>query len=288
MSYGVERRGWDLKLEEMRLGRESLSVKTRVIYPLTSLWQSRVGLLNADHIFCKNSEDRDYLVNWLDVSHRKITRISPGADPVYAAVARGRSYKRMGKLIFAGTWIKRKGTIDLIASFTYLGARYPSLQLTVLGGGVSEEVVRADFPPGIREKVHCVSTINEEETAQAFADADLYLLPSLFEGTPLTLLEAMMSGLPIITTATCGMRDTIENERNGLLVPVRSPDSINRACERLMENEELRARLGQAAQAEAMNKYTWERVAAPIQNVYERLSEARQMSPNLQMSRAEW
>src|SRR2546421_624377 len=189
MSYGVERRGWDLRLEEMRLGRESLSVKTRISYPLTSLWQSKVGLLNADHIFCKNSEDRDYLVNWLDMSQSKITRISPGADPLYAAVARERKYKRMETLLFAGTWIKRKGTTDLITSFSDLAARYPRLQLVVLGGGMSEEAVRADFPTVIRTKVHCVNTANEQETAQAFANADLYLLPSLFEGTPLTLLE---------------------------------------------------------------------------------------------------
>jgi len=280
MSYGVERRGWDLKLEEMRLGRESISLKTRLIYPLTSLSQSKIGFLNADHIFCKNTEDRDYLVNWLKLSPGKITRISPGADPIYAAAARGRSYRRMEKLLFAGTWIKRKGTIDLIASFSYLAGRYPSLQLTVLGSGVTEEVVRSDFPPGIRDRVHCVNTINDEATAQAFAEADIYLLPSLFEGTPLTLLEAMMSGLPIITTAICGMLDTIENGRNGLLVPVRSPESISKACESLINNEELRARLGLAAQAEAVNNYTWDRVAAPIQNIYERLSEARQLMQN--------
>jgi glycosyltransferase involved in cell wall biosynthesis len=288
MSYGVERRGWDLRIEEMRLGRESISLKTRFVYPLTSLWQSKIGFLNADHIFCKNTEDRNYLVNWLNLSPEKITRISPGADPIYATAARGRSYRRMEKLLFAGTWIKRKGTIDLIAAFSYLAERYPSLQLTVLGSGVAEEVIRNDFASGIRERVHCLNTLNEEATAQAFADADIYLLPSLFEGTPLTLLEAMMSGLPIITTSICGMLDTIENERNGLLVPVRSPESISKACERLINNEELRARIGLAAQADAVNKYTWDQVAAPVQSVYERLSEARQMTPSLQVSSTAW
>jgi glycosyltransferase involved in cell wall biosynthesis len=191
-------------------------------------------------------------------------------------------------LLFAGTWIKRKGTIDLIASFSYLAEQYPSLQLIVLGSGVSSEVVRNDFPPGIRERVNCVNTATEAATAQAFADADLYLLPSLFEGTPLTLLEAMMSGLPIITTSICGMLDAIENGRNGLLVPVRSPDSISKACESLINNEELRARIGLAAQADAMNKYTWDRVAAPVQKVYECLSKARQITPNLQVSSTAW
>ena len=48
--------------------------------------------------------------------------------------------------------------------------------------------------------------------AAAFAAADLFLLPSLFEGTPLTLMQAMMSGLPIVTTATCGMKDVLVDQ----------------------------------------------------------------------------
>ena len=286
MSYGVERRAWELRLEEVRRGRERVSMKTRVVYPLTSLWQSRVGFLNADHIFCKNSEDRDYLESWLNIPKTKITRISPGADPMYAEVAKDRSYKQVESLLFAGTWIKRKGIVDVVASFVHLASKYPSLQLTVLGGGVPEATVRADFPIDLRDRVHCVNTYNETETANAFADADIYLLPSLFEGTPLTLLEAMMSGLPIVTTATCGMLDTIDHERNGLLVPMRAPAEIIKACERLIEDEELRARLGRAGQAEALERYTWERVAAPIQDVYERLAEARAVRARAQVSQA--
>ena len=288
MSYGVERRAWDLRLEEVRLGRETVSMKTRVVYPLTSLWQSRIGFLNADHIFCKNSEDRDYLASWLKLPKSKITRISPGADPMYAEIAKGRSYERMSSLLFAGTWIKRKGITDLIESFKQLAGRHASLRLTVLGGGVPQETVLADFPADLRSRVDCVNTTNETDTARAFAAADIYVLPSLFEGTPLTLLEAMMSGLPIVTTATCGMLDAIEHGRNGLLVPVRSSAELTRECERLIESEDLRAQLGRNAQAEALEKYTWEQVAAPIQEVYERLAESRPMTANSQVRRAAW
>lgn len=111
----------------------------------------------------------------------------------------------------------------------------------------------------------------EAETAAAFADADIYLLPSLFEGTPLTLIEAMMSGMPIVTTNVCGMKDVIRNGENGLLIPIRSPDAIVSAVKRLVADQAYRARLGHAAQAEALEKYTWPRVAAPVRDVYERL-----------------
>ena len=270
-SHGVERRGWELALEELRRGRSGPSLKTRVAYPLTSLWQSSIGLRRADHVFCLNDDDRNYLIEQMKIAPQRITRIFPASDPAYADAARGRDYARCDTLLFAATWRKNKGIEDLVPAFAILAERNASLKLTVLGGGVAETTVRECFPPHVRARVSCVQTATEAETAAAFASAHLLLLPSLFEGTPLTLVEAMMSGLPIVTTATCGMKDVIHDERNGLLVPIRSPAAIVEAVERLMSDAALRERLGRAAQAEAREKYNWEQVAAPVREVYERL-----------------
>lgn len=157
-------------------------------------------------------------------------------------------------------------------AFAALAARNPELKLQVLGPGVSEWIVRAAFPESLRWRVSCVDTVSETENAALFAAGDIYLLPSLFEGTPLTLIEAMMSGMPIVTTATCGMKDVIDDEKNGLLVPVRSPGAIVAAVERLLGDATFRAQLGRAAHEEAKGKYTWQRVAAPVQRIYEQLS----------------
>lgn len=274
-SYGVERRGWELALEGLRQEREGPTLKTRLTYPPTVLWQSRVGLQHANHIFCKNYEDRDYLVQWLGLPTKKITRIYPGADPTYATIARERDYAQADRLLFAGTWLERKGIGDLVPAFVTLAARRPELKLIVIGGGVSESAVRAAFPESLRPRVSCIQTADEFETAAAFAAADIYLLPSLFEGTPLTLIEAMMSGMPIVTTAVCGMKDVVRDGENGLLVPVRSPEAIVAAVERLLGDATLRARLGKTARDEALEKYTWKQVAVPILKVYEQLCEQR-------------
>jgi glycosyltransferase involved in cell wall biosynthesis len=83
----------------------------------------------------------------------------------------------------------------------------------------------------------------------------------------------MMSGMPIVTTATCGMKDVIRDAENGILVPTHSPHAIVAAVERLLGDVDYRARLGRAAQAEALDKYVWERVARPICAVYEQLAD---------------
>lgn len=270
-SHGIERRAWRLALEESRLGRRGPSWKSRVIHPLVGLTQADAGLRRADHVFCLNYEDRDHLVGELGRAPESVTRIYPAADEAFAANSHARSYARASRVLFAATWRKNKGVEDLVPAYAELAARHASLELIVLGAGVPDAEVRAAFPVEVRGRVRCVRAGSEAETAAAFAAADLFLLPSLFEGTPLTLVEAMAAGLPVVTTATCGMRDVVRDGENGLLVPLRSPSAIVAAVERLIRDESLRARLGAVARAEAAERYTWERVAAPVLEVYERM-----------------
>jgi glycosyltransferase involved in cell wall biosynthesis len=274
-SHGVERRVWELALEEGRLGRGGPPLGTRIVHPLTSLWPSALGLRRADHIFCLSSEDARYLAGWIGRDRDEVTRIAPGAAACFARAAEGRDYARATRVLFAGTWRKHKGIEDLVPAFARLARRIPALSLTVLGPGAADAVVRDAFPPDVRERVHCVHPPDDAAIAECLARADLFVLPSLFEGTPLTLIEAMAAGLPIVTTATCGMRDAINDGDTGLLVPIRSPERIAQALARLLDSAELRARLGRAAHARAARDFTWERAAAPVRDVYERLLAAR-------------
>jgi glycosyltransferase involved in cell wall biosynthesis len=265
MSHGVMQRGWELELEEKSLGREGPSWKTRLIYPLTALTQARWALRRADHVICLNRQDRAYLQEKMGITP---THVQPGAATIYAE--HQRDYARAETLLFAGTWIPRKGSRDLVVAFARLAEIHPRLRLVILGGGAPPETILAAFPAALRGRAQCVQTANEKETAAAFANADIYLLPSLFEGTPLTLIEAMMSGLPVVTTETCGMADVITDGKNGLLVPLRAPERIVQAVGSLLESEDLRKRLGRAAQADALAKHTWEQAAQPFLQLYER------------------
>jgi glycosyltransferase involved in cell wall biosynthesis len=156
-----------------------------------------------------------------------------------------------------------------------LAERHSDLTLHVIGAGVPPDVVRGQFPPAIRDRIHCDTPQDDVSMAAAFAAADLFLLPSLFEGTPLTLIQAMMSGLPIVTTATCGMKDVIVDWQNGLLVPIRSPRALVTAIDALRVNRSLRVQLGKAARAEARARYTWDRAAEPVLRAYETVMRAR-------------
>ena len=271
-SHGVEQRGWEISLQDRKLGRGGPSSRTQILYPLTSLWQSRVALTRADHVFCLNNQDRDFLISRFAVSPNRITRIFPAAAALYAEQAAVRDYKRFRRILFAGTWLTRKGNQDAIAAFAQSN---PMLEFATLGAGASPENIRGCFPEALRNRVIVIDAKSDREAAQAMADADVFLLPSVFEGTPLTLMEAMYSGLPIVTTDTCGMRDVITQNQNGLLVPTRAPEAIAQAISSLQNDPGLRQRLGQNAHQLATGQYTWTHSAEPVWRVYQELLEGR-------------
>jgi glycosyltransferase involved in cell wall biosynthesis len=266
MTHGVERRGWDIALQH---GPSRPSTKSRIVYPLTSLWASRLTLRHADHVICLNTQDRDFLHQRFGIDPARITRITPGADPAFGSAAAGRTYESARRLLFAGTWLPRKGTHELAAAFTSLVERGIDLQLDVLGAGVPDRDVLRLFSPAAAARVSIVGSGDESLMARAMAASDLFVLPSLFEGTPLTLVEAMWSGLPIVTTRTAGMQDVITHERTGLLVPPADAVALAEAIARLVGDWQLRRSLGALSHNIASSLYTWQKTAATFAAAYD-------------------
>jgi glycosyltransferase involved in cell wall biosynthesis len=265
MTHGVEQRGWELSLahDETRP-----ALKTRCLYPMSSLWQSRMALKRADHVICLNSDDREFLRGRFGVDPERITRVTPGADAVFGEAASRRSYGPPRRVLFAGTWIPRKGTHVLTRAYERLCAAGSTLELDVLGAGVPADRVRSDFTPAVRDRVRVITAQDDRETADAMAASDIFVLPSLFEGTPLTLIEAMWSGLPIVTTATAGMKDVVRPDVDGLLVRPDDVESLAGAIEKLSKDNDLCRRLGVAAHATAVEHFTWRRTAESFESAY--------------------
>ncbi len=182
-------------------------------------------------------------------------------------VAHEYSEKKECALLFVGTWLDRKGVYYLADAFHAVAKKTSEAHLTVAGCGTSAEQVKAMFATEVRDRVHVIPFVNREDVPALYASHDIFVFPSLVEGMPLTLLEAMASGMPVVTTNTCGMADVVENELNGLLVPAADAEQLANGIERLCESMDLRKRLGLAGQ-ETMRRYTWDRVAAKLEDVF--------------------
>jgi glycosyltransferase involved in cell wall biosynthesis len=266
MTHGVERRGWEIALRH-RPSRPGL--KTRLLHPVITLAPSSLTLRRADHVVCLNTDDREYLTRAMGVPAARISRVTPGADPVFGEAAAQRTYDHGSRLLFAGTWLPRKGVLELAQAFTSLVDAGHDVHLDVLGSGVDPAIVKGAFNGRAASRVHLHGGSNDAAIASVMRDADVFVLPSLFEGTPLTLIEAMWSGLPVVTTATAGMKDVVSDGRTGLLVPPGDAAALAAAIGRLTSGAALRRQLGTAAHAVARREYTWDNAAATFASAYQ-------------------
>jgi len=169
-------------------------------------------------------------------------------------------------LLYVGTWLDRKGVFYLADAFALLAKKLPAIRLTVAGCTASADDVKQYFPPSVRDLVSVIPFVSREDIPAIYAAHDVFVFPSLVEGMPLTLLEAMATAMPVVTTNTSGMADIVEDEFNGLLVQPANAEQLAAAVERLCCSLELRKRLGLEGQRTA-RRYTWECVTRKLEEI---------------------
>src|SRR6266704_3684834 len=177
------------------------------------------------------------------------------------------------KLLFVGTWIDHKGIYCLAEAFKKVLRVIPDARLTIAGCLEPEGKVRRCFPSAAQAALEVWPFVARAEISSLYAEHEIFVLPSLMEGMPLVLLEAMASGIPVVTTESSGMSDMVEDSYDGLLVTPGDANSLSAAIVRLCHDAELRARLGSAAQ-EKMKRHTWSACARRYEMVFNRAMSA--------------
>lgn len=134
-------------------------------------------------------------------------------------------------ILFVGSLIKRKGLNFLIeAMVTEPLSHLDDVLLLIVGEGPEKEkLVRRVEELSIQEKVFFIGPVTREELPIIYGSADLFVLPSLDEGHPVAMLEAMASGLPVIGCKVGGVPECIENGVNGILIRRPDPSSLAKA-----------------------------------------------------------
>lgn len=185
-----------------------------------------------------------------------------------------RNYRGNGplRLLMPGTWLDQRGIFYLRDALPRVFRSLPELRMTFAGAGIEPGVIRAFFGEAMSRNLEILPTVAWENMPQLYAEHDILVFPSLVEGQPSVLLEAMASGMPVITTETCGMPDLIEDGFNGLLICPADTNAIESAIVKLAGSKEMRERLGRAAQ-ERMRRHTWEASARRLLEFFARILE---------------
>lgn len=188
--------------------------------------------------------------NWVDFSKRKPS----------SSVLDTRRKLGVGDQIIIGCIGRlhpQKGQIYLIRAFANVLAEFPNTMLLLVGDGETREELKKEVSLlGLAEKVVFTGTAMGDEYNNFLAAIDVYVQPSVFEGLPRTLLDAMYMGKSIVATDINGNREAIENEVNGLLVQSENTEMLSLALMRLLRVPDERVRLSKQAVKSACDNFS--------------------------------
>lgn len=163
-------------------------------------------------------------------------------------------------LLYVGTLSRRKGLVDLMRALELLAARGgTAYRLQVVGGSAEVgETEAEDLRAAVRAAGHESALLgprSPEQVRQHLTQADVFVLPSHWEGQPIAILEAMASGVPVVVTAVGANPDVVRDGVDGLVVPSHDPAALADALERVLRDADLRRRLGASARERAAERH---------------------------------
>jgi glycosyltransferase involved in cell wall biosynthesis len=176
----------------------------------------------------------------------------------FAPPAQGRRTGTEGiEILIVAALSRRKGHAVLLDAFAQLRAAGADARLLIAGDGaerasLEEQAARLE----LGDAVEFLGAVAYDRVPGLYARADVFCLPSFAEGVPTVLMEAMATELPVVSTAIMGTPELVEHERSGLLVAPARADLLAGALQRLVEQPELRARLGEAARRRVLEHYS--------------------------------
>jgi glycosyltransferase involved in cell wall biosynthesis len=265
-SHGLEHRFWEVFLAEERAGRLPISTKHRVFTRWVRLTAVELAVRTCDRLICLTRSERDYIVGRRWKRPAAIAVVANGVGPEYFA---GEALLRapLRNLVYIGPWSWNKGRRLIAAAFAALAPDRPALALTLVGPSSQDEVL-ADFPAELRARVRVLPSLSPSEVAEELPRHDIFVFPSLFEGGPLTLLEAMAAGLAVVTSDCYAMAEVVTNGKDGLLVSPGDAEAFTAAIGRLLDHPEQARRLGTGGRRRA-RALSWQAAGAGTLQVLE-------------------
>ena len=177
---------------------------------------------------------------------------------------------RGSHVLFVGRPGLRKGIPWLVEALTQLCTERPDLRITIVGDGPErqgvETLVRS---AGISDRVHFTGYQSSAQVAEWLSTADVFVLPSLAEGVPIALMEAMAAEVPVIATNVGGTSELVSDGVNGFLVPPVVPGALVCRIRELLDDHELRTRLGRAGRETVVRDFDLHREMARLRGLFE-------------------
>jgi glycosyltransferase involved in cell wall biosynthesis len=237
-----------------------------------SPWQRRVIRHFLGRAACIVTVSQRWSV-WLRsvTANPRVTCIpNPVALSAVASAARAESL-----IAFTGRCEEAKGIYDLLEAVNEVRASFPALRLECAGDGDLDAVQRRASALGMGAHLQLPGWIAPRRRDALLARATVFVLPSHAEGLPMSLLEAMAAGCPVVASAVGGIPGVVSDGVNGLLVPAGDRDALALTLHRLLVDRALAARLGRAARDTVARRFTVQHALERLEQIYSGLGVRR-------------
>ena len=252
---------------------DNLSILNKLKHKLV-IFLYKLAFKNKNSIVIfQNLDDESYFLekNFISKQQAKYIIGGCGVDIIkYSPSLNIKTANKKVTIVLPARMLKTKGIFEFIkASYEILEANYPAKFLLV--GDID-----TDNPASFtKEQLHSYNKINWlgycGNMLKIYRDADIICLPSYREGLPISLLEANACGKPIVTTDSPGCKDTVEDDKNGFIVPVKDYKKLKEALIKLIEDENLRSKFGAYSRKKALKEFDVKLVNDKTIEIYQKL-----------------
>jgi glycosyltransferase involved in cell wall biosynthesis len=197
---------------------------------------------------------RSVLVDQIGVDPARVHVIANGV-PEYG-LPESIQHSRAPNILFLGEVGPRKGVDILLGALALLNKTHPEWSAVVAGNGAVDDARQQCAALNLSSRVQFTGWVNEAAVDALLGAADIFVLPSRAENQPVSILEAMARGLPVVSTRVGAIPEQVIDGETGLLVDAANVDGLATALSALLDDQDLRHRMGKAGHAHFAAHYS--------------------------------
>lgn len=245
---------------------------TPVVRRLVALAAERLAAPLARRLICVSENDRQLALRFgvgtetslVTIRYGAATDLAPCADPA----------KHPPRLIMVARFNEQKDQATLLRSIAVLKSRGVEVQVDFVGSGPSLGMCKTLAEHlGVDEQVRFLGDRND--VPHLLAAAQIFVLSTRYEGLPISILEAMRAGLPVIATCVGGVPEEVEDSVTGFLVPRADVAALAQAIFKLVDSPALRAQMGEAGRIRFAAEFTQERMLCQVDAIYQEVCDGK-------------
>ncbi|KON31409.1 hypothetical protein AC478_02865 [miscellaneous Crenarchaeota group-1 archaeon SG8-32-3] len=220
----------------------------------------------ADRIICLTRSDAKEVASF--GCHSEKIRLIPNAVDI--ELFKPEDEREDNLIVWVGRFVPEKGIRYLIEAAATVVNKFKDAKFLLIGyGPLKAKLMKMAYDRGLLGgSVHFLGTLSRNEIANTLRRATVFVIPSLKEGMPISLLEAMASGLAVVGSDIPGINDPVIDEENGLLVSPKNPEILANAILSLLGDSRLRTKLSQNARKHIVENHRWEIIIKRIEKIY--------------------